>query len=114
MSSTVFCLLIDSEKSPVSTLYLVDVGQHVADLKRDALKETPQEGVGPGDLRVWRCKDRNAVFNDSDEELLEAQIKEGFSNRNFEVLSPRKVMADLQLSEQETIFLEILGILYAM
>jgi len=32
--------------------FSVDVGDFVGDLKYNALKENPQEGVSPGELRV--------------------------------------------------------------
>jgi len=115
MSSTsVFCLFIDSTKSPISTAFSVDVGDFVGDLKRNALKEHPQEGVGPGGLRVWRCKDRNIVFNDSDLTELEDQITEIFESQEFESLRAGQAAADLQFSKQEHIFLEILGMVHGI
>jgi len=36
--------------------FSVDVGDFIGDLKHNALNGNPQEGVSPGELRVWRCK----------------------------------------------------------
>ena len=114
MSSTsVLCLFIDSEKKPISTAFDVDVGKQVSNLKHNALKENPQEGVGPGGLRVWRCKDRNIVFNDSDLTELEDQITDIFESQQVESLRAGQAAADLQFSG-ECILLEILGMLYAI
>ena len=114
MSSTsVFCLFIDSTKNPISMAFSVDVGDFVGDLKCNALKEHPQEGVGPSGLRVWRCKDWNIVFNDSDLTELEDQITEIFESQQVESLRAGQAAADLQFSG-ECILLEILGMLYAI
>jgi len=115
MSSTsIFCLFIDSTKNPISTAFSVDVGDFVGDLKRNALKENPQEGVSPSELRVWRCKDQNTFFSDSDLIVLEDQITEIFESQQVESLSSQQAAADLQFSEQECILLKILGMLYTI
>ena len=94
--------------------FSVDVGDFVGDLKCNALKEHPQEGVGPSGLRVWRCKDWNIVFNDSDLTELEDQITEIFESQEFELLRAGQAAADLQFSKQEHIFLEILGMVHGI
>ena len=114
MSSTsVFCLFIDSTKNPISTAFSVDVGDFVGDLKDNALHKNPR-GVGPGELRVWRCKDRNTFFSDSDPTVLEDKIMEIFESQQVEALGSERTTSDLQFSKQEHIFLEILGMVHAI
>ena len=114
MSSTsVLCLFIDSTKNPISTAFSVNVGDFVRNLKDNTLHKNPQ-GVSPSELRVWRCKDRNTFFNDSDPTVLEDQITEIFESQQVELLGSQQAAADLQFSEQECILLEILGMLYAI
>jgi len=111
-SSRVCCLFIDFAKKPVSTVFRTDVGKKVLDLKDNALHKNPW-GVSPSDLRVWRCKDQNTVFSDSDLEVLEDKIREIFESQEVEALGSEQTATDLQLSEQEYILLEIQGMLYA-
>ena len=108
----VCCLFIDSAKKPVSTVFHADIGKKVLDLKDNALHTNPW-GVGPSDLRVWRCKNWNTVFSDSDLEVLEDKIRKIFESQEVEVLGSEQIAIDLQLSEQEYILLEIQGMLYA-
>ena len=112
-STSVLCLFIDSTKNPISTAFNVDVGDFVGNLKDNALHKNPR-GVGPGELRVWRCKDRNTFFSDSDPTVLEDQITEIFESQQVESLGSQQAAADLQFSERECILLEILGMLYAI
>jgi len=112
MSSTSVCyLFIDSAKKSISTTFDVNVSKKVSNLKSNALKESSQEGVGTGGLRVWKYKDLNTVFSDSDLAVLEDQIMEIFESQEVESLDSEQTAMDLQLSEQEYILLEILGML---
>ena len=114
MSSTsVFCLFIDSMKNPISTAFSVDVGDFVGDIKDNILHKNPQ-GVSHGKLKVWRCKDQNTFFSDSDPTVLEDQITEIFESQQVKSLSLQQAAADLQFSEKVYILLEILDILYAI
>ena len=110
-SSHVCCLFINSAKKPVLTVFYADVGKKVLDLKDNALHKNPQ-GVGPSDLRVWRCKNWNTVFSNSNLEVLEDKIREIFESQEVKALSSEQIATDLQLSEQEYILLEIQGMLY--
>ena len=115
MSSTsVLCLFIDSEKKPISTAFDVDVGKQVSNLKRNALKEHSQEGVSPSGLRVWRYKDRNTFFSNSDPTVLEDKIMEIFESQQVEALGLERTKSDLQFSKQEHIFVEILGMVHGI
>ena len=114
MSSTsVFCLFIDSTKNPISMAFSVDVSDFVGDLKDNALHKNPQ-GVSPGELRVWRCKDQNTFFSNLDPTVLEDKIMQIFENQQVEALGSEQTTSDLQFSKQEHIFLEILGMVHGI
>ena len=91
----------------------MDIGKQVSNLKHNVLKKHRQKEVGPSGLRVWRYKDWNIVFNDSDLTELEDQITEIFESQQVESLRAGQAAADLQFSG-ECILLEILGMLYAI
>ena len=99
MSSTsVFCLFIDSTKNPISTAFSVDISNFVRDLKDNVLHKNPQ-GVGPSELKVWRCKDWNTFFNNLNPTVLKDQITEIFESQQVKSLSSQQAAADLQFSE---------------
>ena len=114
MSSTsVFCLFIDSTKNPILTAFSVDISNFVRDLKDNVLHKNPQ-GVGPSELKVWRCKDWNTFFSNSDPIVLEDKIMEIFESQQVKALGSEQTISDLQFSKQEHIFLEILGMVHSI
>jgi len=77
--TSVFYLFIDFTKNPISIAFSVNVGNFVGDLKDNVLHKNLQ-GVGLSELKVWRCKDWNTFFSNSDPTVLEDKIVEIFES----------------------------------
>ena len=63
--------------------------------------------VDAPDLTVWRCKDRNTCLRDKDAETLVHQISKLLSEGGVEFLCGIEKLADLCISMEETLLVEV-------
>ena len=65
--------------------------------------------IAAEELNIWRCKDRETFFN-GDNKVLFRQILNVFSpEEKVEALSTSQILADLHISEEETLLVETPG-----
>jgi hypothetical protein len=105
-SLTVWCLLIDQEKTPIGSLFKVPLEEDIADLKDGVKLKKPSElqNVDADSLVVWRCKERSAVL---DKENLKDQIRKLFSDPGAEEIDERTAVTDLELLGSETLLVQV-------
>jgi len=108
MAAKVWCLIIDHELKPRGDLSSITLKHNIEDLKLD-LQEKESIALPPSELQVWRCIEPETNFNDEDPETLEKQVYEAFSNNKVKRLSPRRTIAELNLMDGETLFVQVPG-----
>lgn len=80
-----------------------DLKTSIKDAKKDQLSH-----ITATSLTIWRCKDKQIVF-DEDSRALFRQIENLLSpeDENLDALDDRQTLADLLISDQETLLVEI-------
>lgn len=96
MTSTVWCLLIDHERTPLGELFEVDPGRNVADLKKAVKREIPVLGAQPHELVVLKCEDTAVFFDAQSPESLDEQVHRAIS-LGYRKLLPTETIVDLKL-----------------
>ncbi|KZT00302.1 uncharacterized protein LAESUDRAFT_718226 [Laetiporus sulphureus 93-53] len=107
----IWCLLIDHEKKLIGTPFEVTVSSvDTVDRLRKKVKEDRSvgtAGVDSASLIVWRCIDPTTTLDDEDHETLEGQVSEAFFNQKVKRLGVRRTIADLKLSKDETLLVQM-------
>ncbi|KZT02786.1 uncharacterized protein LAESUDRAFT_388704 [Laetiporus sulphureus 93-53] len=107
----IWCLLIDHKKEPIGTLFTVKISSDadVNDLRAKVKEKRSVDtaGVDSARLIVWRCMDSTIIFDDEDPKTLKDQVSEAFSNQKLEVLRVSETIADLKLSKEETLLVQM-------
>jgi hypothetical protein len=88
--------------------------KNIDNLKKQVKKEKSiMKDVKASALVVWRCTDRSVPFDTKDRKTFEHRIQEAFSNQKVQILNSREKFADLDVSEDETLFVQMPGVFLA-
>lgn len=113
MTSTVWCLLIDHERTPLGELFEVDPGRNVADLKKAVKREKPArvDHVDPDELVVLKCQGTAVFFDTQSLESLDKQVRRALS-LGYRKLLPMETIVSLELGEEEALIIQLPGVLF--
>jgi hypothetical protein len=113
-TSTLWVVVFDASRNELGfgRRFNVDItdATYVSDLKTTVkgIIGDRLSRVLASELDIWRCKDRTTLFVDDDYKLLWRQIHNAFSPEDkVEVLSAGQRLADLRISEKETLLVEV-------
>ena len=108
----VWSLLVDHEKNLKGEPFPIEIpSSHTVGHLRDVVKEkmvVDLQGVVANRLKVWRCKDRQTVFEE-DSAKLEEQVKQLFLN-GVEELGTRRKFEKLDYKEEEILIVTMPGV----
>jgi len=107
-----WCLAIEHDMTPLGRLFDVDYDDNdsISMLKEKvkAKKSNACKNVDADCLTVWQCKDRNVDFDTDDDEIVKSQVQQVLYE-NVKKLLPRKKLRELELSEEDTLIVEMPG-----
>ena len=107
-----WCLVIEHNMKPLGDLFQVecDDNDSVAVLKKKVKEEMKPElnDFTANSLTVWQCKDRNVDFDNDDKKIVKSRVQQVLYE-NVKKLLPRKKLRELELSEEDTLIVEMPG-----
>ncbi|KAL9715323.1 hypothetical protein Ac2012v2_001986 [Leucoagaricus gongylophorus] len=105
-----WCLVIEHNMKPLGSLFQVeyDDNDSIAVLKEKAKAKMEPElnDFAANSFTVWQCKDRNVDFSTDDDEIVKSQVQQ-ILYENVKKLLPRKKLRELELSEEDTLIVEM-------
>ncbi|ESK86345.1 hypothetical protein Moror_5052 [Moniliophthora roreri MCA 2997] len=105
-NTKIWCLVVDHKNQPIGGFFRVFVRDEIADLQLK-VKETRSHDLKDVDaarLEVWKCTNQAIAL---DRKKLKDQVGEVFSERQVELLEAWQTIADLQVSEQDSLLVRV-------